>query len=58
MFAPQALTRSLGGALRHALGLVLPLDGIVAAQEVVEGGRVIGTVVLHIETTHGAQEAP
>jgi NADPH2:quinone reductase len=37
-----------GGRIRHAIALTLPLDHIVAAHEAVEGGAVMGNVVLRL----------
>jgi NADPH2:quinone reductase len=36
------------GRLRHVIGARFPLDDIAAAHEAVEGGKVIGNVVLDI----------
>lgn len=43
------LTRLLkAGALKHAIGASFPLDGIAEAHEKVEGGKIIGNVVLEV----------
>lgn len=39
-----------GGSLRHSIGATLPLEDIVAAHQLVEGGTVMGNVVIAIDS--------